>query len=264
MLDGVDPGADRVLDARVPDGVTCRPAARVVRCPGDRLELVRLQRGLRRGDAGREHPAGRHGLDEVRAFLDLGPGRRADPVRPVGFPADEVAVAAGHGDDAPGGQDARPGHQAVLDGTGQLDHDAVGRPAVPDRGDAGVQGQLQVKESSQRGHGRTVRPGLREQVRRPVMAQVHVAVDEAGQQRPPVALDDGQPLATGQPAGGSDPGDPAAFDDHGLTRNRRAARAVHQVDVADREGRLLSHALLPSAVVPMMSSRADPSPGPRD
>ena len=146
---------------------------------GDCLELVRLQRGLRRGNTWREDPAGRHGLDEVRAFLDLCPGRRADCISPVSFPAYEVTVPAGHGDDAPGRQHTRSSNQAALDSTGQLDRDVAGAPAVPNSGDAGKKGQLQVEEPPQGGRGGTVGLRLGEEVRRPVMAQMYVAVDES-------------------------------------------------------------------------------------
>ena len=54
-------------------------------------------------------------------------------------------------------------------------------PAVPDSGDARAQGQLQVEESAQGSRGRAIGPGLREEVWRPVMAHMYVAVDEARQ-----------------------------------------------------------------------------------
>jgi hypothetical protein len=160
-----------------------------------------VQRVLRgaRIVAERQHAAGGAYLDDVGAVLDvaardlerfihaIGHAERGDLV--FGRVHGVVAVAAGDAEWRAGGEDARAGHVAVVDGVAQADVGVVVGADVADGGEAGAQRGQRILGADQR----HARHRLGDQAVAGVFGRagdVGVGVDQAGQQGLVAQVDD--------------------------------------------------------------------------
>ena len=109
-----------------------------------------------------------------------------DPVHLHGAPV--VVVTAGRGQAAPARQDARPNDCPLVDGVAQIDIQEVARSCHPDGGEAGHQRAVRSRHRSQGCEANRVALAVRLEV---AASEVDVRVDQAGQQRPPTQIDDG-------------------------------------------------------------------------
>src|SRR5262249_56621616 len=107
----------------------------------------------------------------------------ADVVGPVRLAAEEVAVSAGHADRAPGRHDPRTGKEAVGDGATHRELDIVAPGEIPDRGHPGLDRFARPQEGFERRQRRGIVPHYPEGIRLAAEAEMHVRVDEAGQER---------------------------------------------------------------------------------
>ncbi len=133
---------------------------------------------------------------------------------------------------------ARPGNLTFVDGVAQLDGGiGVGRAHVLQRGEACVQILERVIQSGKRG-ARVV--GLL------LLHQVHVTIDQAGQNGGAAEIDDLRARRNLDAIGGAGGGDAIAFNKDDLILQHRARFGVEQAAGADgdalRRGRLHVHA----------------------
>ena len=136
MLDRVDPGEDRLQDPVGADRVRGDPPVPRMRLLDRGRELFGGERGERRPDPRREHPARRDELDREGAGADLLADGAADRVGAVDLSCDPDVVAMPSGDrERRTGRDHRgAGHDTRLDRPGELDD--ADAPEVPDGRDA--------------------------------------------------------------------------------------------------------------------------------
>jgi hypothetical protein len=154
-----------------------------------RRELLRPHRPLERQDS-----SGRADLDHLGAMLDLvahrlealvdavGDPRRGPTLQDPRLEARRVHVAAGDAERVAARDDPRSRHEALVDRLHQRHVGEALGSEIAHRGEAGVQGQARVARTAQR-RVRDGLLGLQVEVPLEIAGQVHVAVDQAWEQR---------------------------------------------------------------------------------
>jgi hypothetical protein len=234
VLDGAGAGLDGVADALLGVGVGGHVAAVVLGDPhgGGDLFLGELD-GAGLLAFRRQHGAGGHDLDQVGALGELPAGRRHDGIGPVAevVHAGVVVGAAGGDRQQLAGQVEARGRE--LAGRGRLAHGHLGVvPAahVAHRGEAGQQSALGRLGGLQGDQG-ILAPSRFVDVRAPGRhGQVHMAIDQPGQQPAAGQVDHPHALGGGGLAGDLD--DPLVLD-HQLAGGK--ASLVDVVDLGIRE-----------------------------
>ena len=201
VLDGVEAGPERVLDALVGAAVAGDLAVVVVRLVDDGRHLVEghAERVVV-GTVGRGGVAGRVGLDPLDAVLDELADRGAAldravdqqdqtfhaELQMVGVP---VHQAAGAADLAAVGGQPWPGEEVFLDRLLEPDVDVVQAPAAPRRGVAALQREPGIG----RGQQGDVFDGILDiqvgELGDVEIRRVKMRLDQAGQDRPPARVD---------------------------------------------------------------------------
>ncbi|OIQ63318.1 hypothetical protein GALL_551410 [mine drainage metagenome] len=266
MLDGVDPGQDRGLDARGAVGVGGDLHAGGVGLINDGLDLIEGQLLGAGGVAVAEHTAGGADLDDLGAvFVQLADHLAAlvgavDHRRPLlvhrGREEGGVTMAAGRADGVGRRNDARPLDIAGVDRLLQADVVVVVGADIADGGEAGLQG---APGGAHRDIGAVIAVeghGLDDRIAAVELAgDVVVGVDQAGQdggvgqvddlgpgRRDEARLDAGDAVVMDQDrdlgAGRlADPVDQVAgMDDHILGKGRRAQAGGGEDDGERRLG----------------------------
>ena len=226
VLDRGDPALETVRDTVAAHGVRGRPAAGLARLLDAGHDLVARELGGVRLHPGRHHAAGGEELDDVGAGLELLAHGLAHVVGAIGLAADQVpAVAAGHADTAPGAQDPRARDEAVADGVPHAQLGVVAAAEVAHGRHAGLQRLPRPQHRLDHGHRVRVALHRRGRIGLAAEAQVHVHVDQPGQQRQPVQP---QGRAGRRVARRHDGADAALLDDHRAPRHRWRTAAVEQ------------------------------------
>ena len=247
MLDRIDPGLDRRLDAGGAVGVRRRLAPEGVRLADDGAQLLVGELPRPQIVARRQHAAGCGDLDQVGAVLDLVADGGAALVRGIADSRLDAAAArdrevgaegvqgvgvpAGDGDDLARGQDARAFDQPEVDGAAQRHARAVRVAHVAHGREPGAQ----RREGIHRAEDRLV--GGRPQDRPPLPVGVHqerqviVTVDEAGDDGAAGEIEVARTLRAGQRLLRLDRLDPVSFDqDRHVAPGRPAAAVDQQTD----------------------------------
>ena len=202
-------------------------------------ELFGGERGERRPDPRREHPARRDELDREGAGADLLADGAADRVGAVDLSCDPDVVAMPSGDrERRTGRDHRgAGHDTRLDRPGELDD--ADTPEVPDGRDAVDEMLARVDRPLDRTERRRQPGCLGGEVGAAVEAQMNVAIDQSRCQRPAgtAHLPSGARLARG-PCMRTGPRDPVAVDEDPLVRSH--PRPVEHVDIGEVGARHLT------------------------
>ena len=226
MLDRGDAGLQAVGDTVATHGVGGRAAAGLARLLDGGAHLVERELGRIGLDARGHDPAGGEDLDDVGAGLELLAHGLARVVGTIGLAADQVpAVAARHADALAGAQHARAGDEPLPDGVAHAQLGVLATAEVAHGGDAG----LHRLPGAQRGLDDGQRLGVTLQagggIGLATEAEVHVHVDEAGQEREAVQAQRGAGRRLG---GAHHRADAAVLDDDGAAGHRRRPGAVEQ------------------------------------
>ncbi len=218
VFDGIEPGSHGVLDADRADGVGGDASVPLVRLVGRGLELLERERREVGTHAGGEHAAGGDDLDGLGAAPHLLANGAADVLRAVDLVGEgPVAVPARDRQCAAGRHDGRPVGRSVVDRRRERTRVAGRSAEIADGGHSVLELAAPVPERLHRGQGVVAGDlqALGLEVPSAVEAQVHVAVDEAGRERPAGAVDVvRRARSTRRAAVGTDPLDPPAGDQH--------------------------------------------------
>ena len=205
MLQPVDPGRDTVDDRLERVGVGGDREAVPVRLVDQRHEVVGGELPAVDVGARGQEAAGSHHLDDVDAALRV----LADgvPHPALGDPTEEVAVPARRGDRRPRRHDRGEAGAGLAQAQGEV----VAVTEVAHRGDARAQlGGGGLRHRLQ--HGVVVaRSEGGDRVEPRVEREVHVGVDQAGQQGGVAEIEH---LGIGGGRAGADLGDPPVLDEH--------------------------------------------------
>ena len=250
VLDGVDPGPDCVLDPLCSLGMghdLDSPAEAAFLDHDPQLLLGEL--GEFRVVRGAEDAAGGADLDHLRAGPQDLPHLLAhllhavaeaagvarvgrEEVQGVAGEHPAVPVAAGGGEDGDADLHAGAQDQPLLHG---LLHAHVRAPGVPHAGDAGLHRAAHVVD----GLVEVEREGRGQQLGDvdPLQHEVHVGVDEAGEDGAALGVDLGdRAIGLGQLAAGAGGQDAVVLDEHRAVLDGGCAGAVDECAVVDQDG----------------------------
>ena len=212
VLDRVHAGLDGVGDALRAQAVGGHAAPQAVGVLDDGPQLGDGELGPPDVRAGGHAPPGGHHLDEVDPLLDQAPDEGAGPLRGVHLAPADPQVAGGAGDRRAADEQARAGEEAGGDAVPQGAQERPPAPAVAHRGHAGLQEARGVVGGADEQLMVVEGPGVVEDRLPAAVHQVHVAVDQAGEDGRLRVLQDGRAGREGhlrRRPGGDDRGRPA-------------------------------------------------------